>query len=116
MEGVEEIPGTALAEGLPWTWQSFPQFLDTLESKPRDIDVAALLPHGPLRVYVMGERAVNREAATADDIQKMKNLLEEGVNAGAVGFSTSRTLVHLSSTGKHVPTYQAATDEHKQLG
>ena len=116
MEGVEEIPGTALAEGLPWTWESFPDFLDTLESKPRDIDVAALLPHGPLRVYVMGERALNREAATADDIQKMKKLLEEGVNAGAVGFSTSRTLLHLSSTGKHVPTYQAATDELKQLG
>jgi len=116
MEGVEEIPGTALAEGLPWTWESFSEFLDTIEGKARDIDVAALLPHGPLRVYVMGQRAINREAATADDIRKMKALLQEGVEAGAVGFSTSRTLLHLSSTGNHVPTYQAATDELKQLG
>jgi N-acyl-D-aspartate/D-glutamate deacylase len=116
MEGVEEIPGTALAEGLPWTWESFPEFLDALDGRNRDIDVAALLPHGPLRVYVMGERAVAREAATEDDIRQMKCLMEEGMEAGAVGFSTSRTLVHLSSTGDHVPTYQAATDELKQLG
>jgi len=116
MEGVEEIPGSVLAEGLPWTWESFPEFLDTLEGKSRDIDVAVLLPHGPLRVYVMGERAINRESATPDDIHKMKVLLEEGVNAGAVGFSTSRTLLHLSSTGENVPTYQAATTELKQLG
>ena len=116
MEGVEEIPGTALAEGLPWTWESFPEFLDTLGSKPRDIDVAALLPHGPLRVYVMGARAVEREVATEDDIRQMKSLLEEGLNAGAVGLSTSRTLLHLSSSGAHVPTYQAATSELKQLG
>jgi N-acyl-D-aspartate/D-glutamate deacylase len=116
MEGVEEIPGTAMAEGLPWTWQSFPEFLDELDSKPRDIDVAALFPHGPLRVFVMGERGVNREPASEDDVAGMKALLAEGLAAGAVGFSTSRTLVHLSSTGQHVPTYQAATSELKQLG
>jgi N-acyl-D-aspartate/D-glutamate deacylase len=116
MEGVEEIPGTAMAEGLPWTWESFPEFLDELDNKPRDIDVAALLPHGPLRVYVMGERGVNREPATEEDIARMKALLAEGLAAGAVGFSTSRTLVHLSSTGEHVPTFQAATSELKQLG
>jgi len=116
MEGVEEIPGTAMDEGLPWTWESFPQFLDTLESRPRDIDVAALFPHGPLRVYVMGERAVNREPATPEDIEKMKTLLKEGVDAGAVGFSTSRTLVHRSSTGDLIPTYKAATSELKALG
>jgi N-acyl-D-aspartate/D-glutamate deacylase len=116
MEGVEEIPGTALAEGLSWDWESFPEFLNTLEQSPRDIDVAALLPHGPLRVYVMGQRAVDREAATSEDIRRMKDLLEEGVRAGAVGFSTSRTLVHRSSTGDFIPTYQAATDELKQLG
>ena len=116
MEGVEEIPGSAMDEGLPWNWESFPEFLDALEAKPRDIDVAALLPHGPLRVYVMGERAVNREPATADDIEKMKALIKEGIEAGAVGFSTSRTLVHRSSTGDFIPTYKAATEELKALG
>ena len=116
MEGVEEIPGSAMDEGLPWNWESFPEFLDAIEAKPRDIDVAALLPHGPLRVYVMGERAVNREPATADDIEKMKALIREGIEAGAVGFSTSRTLVHRSSTGDFIPTYKAATEELKALG
>ena len=116
MEGVEEIPETAMAEGLPWTWESFPEYLDMLDGKPRDIDIAALVPHGPVRVYVMGERAVNRETATEEDIAKMQALIEESVNAGGVGFSTSRTLVHRTSTGNPVPTYQAATHELKQLG
>jgi N-acyl-D-aspartate/D-glutamate deacylase len=116
MEGVEEIPGTALAEGLPWTWESFPEFLDVLEGKPRDIDIAALFPHGPLRVYVMGERGVQREPATQEDIDAMKAVMADAMDAGAVGFSTSRTLVHLSSSGEHVPTYQAASSELKQLG
>ncbi|MBL6689479.1 MAG: amidohydrolase family protein [Pseudomonadales bacterium] len=116
MEGVEEIPGSAMDEGLPWNWESFPEFLDALEAKPRDIDIAALLPHGPLRVYVMGERAVNREPATEEDIEKMKVLIKEGIEAGAVGFSTSRTLVHRSSSGSFIPTYQAATEELKSLG
>lgn len=116
MEGVEEIPGSAMHEGLPWNWESFPDFLDALDEKPRDIDIAALLPHGPVRVYVMGERAVNREAATDEDIAEMKKLVREGIEAGAVGFSTSRTLVHRSSSGEFIPTYQAATDELKALG
>jgi N-acyl-D-amino-acid deacylase len=116
MEGVEEIPGTVMAEGLPWNWESFPEFLDALDARPRDIDIAALLPHGPLRVYVMGERGIGREAASAEDIRQMKQLLEEGVAAGAVGFSSSRTLLHLSSSGEHVPTFQAATSEVKELG
>lgn len=116
MEGVEEIPGTVMNEGLPWNWETFPEYLDSLSERPRDIDIAALLPHGPLRVYVMGERAVNREAATAEDIAKMKVLIAEGIDAGAVGFSTSRTLVHRSSSGDFIPTYKAATSELKQLG
>jgi len=116
MEGVEEIPGTALADGLPWTWESFPEYLDRLDEKPRDIDIAALFPHGPLRVYVMGERGVNREPATEEDLAAMKQLVAQAMDAGAVGFSTSRTLLHLSSTGANVPTYQAATSELKILG
>jgi len=116
MEGVEEIPETAMNEGLPWDWESFPEYLDSLDRRPRDIDIAALYPHGPLRVFVMGERAVNREPATADDIKAMQALLAEGMAAGAVGFSTSRTLVHRSSDGTLIPTYKAATAELKALG
>lgn len=116
MEGVEEIPGTALNEGLPWTWESFSEYLDCVESRPHDIDLAALVPHGPLRVYVMGERGVRREPATEEDIAKMKAILAESVAAGGVGFSTSRTLVHRSSSGEFIPTYQAASSELIQLG
>jgi len=115
MEGVEEIPESAMHEGLPWTWETFPEFLDCIDSRPHDIDLAALVPHGPLRVYVMGERGVNREPATNEDITKMKTLLAESVAAGGVGFSTSRTLVHRSSTGAFVPTYQAVSTELKQI-
>ena len=116
MEGVEEIPGSAMNEGLPWNWETFPEYLDALDDRARDIDIAALLPHGPLRVYVMGDRGVNREAATDEDIEQMKTLIAEGIKAGAVGFSTSRTLVHRSSNGEFIPTYKAATDELKALG
>ncbi|MDA9050714.1 amidohydrolase family protein, partial [Pseudomonadales bacterium] len=116
MEGVEEIPGSAMNEGLPWNWESFPEYLDSLAAKPRDIDMAALLPHGPVRVYVMGQRAVDREAATAEDIDRMKVLIKDALSAGAVGLSTSRTLLHRSSNGEFIPTYQAATSELKQLG
>ncbi len=116
MEGVEEIPGTALAAGIPWNWESFPEYMDALDAKERDIDVAVFLPHGPLRVYVMGDRGVKREAATDNDIAQMKTLLKEGVEAGAVGLSSSRTLLHLSSSGDHVPTFQAAANEMTKLG
>jgi N-acyl-D-aspartate/D-glutamate deacylase len=116
MEGVEEIPETAMNEGLPWTWESFSDYLNAVDALPHDIDVAALVPHGPLRVFVMGERGVNREAATPEDIAQMQSLLRDCMQAGAVGFSTSRTLVHRSSSGELVPTYKAATEELKQLG
>ena len=116
MEGVEEIPGSALAAGIPWNWESFPQYLDALEAKPRDIDLAVLLPHGPLRVYVMGERGVNREEASQKDLDEMKRIATEGLESGAVGISSSRTLLHLSSSGENVPTYEAATREMKELG
>jgi N-acyl-D-aspartate/D-glutamate deacylase len=116
MEGVEEIPGTALAEGLAWNWETFPEYLDAVAARARDIDVAALVPHGPVRVFVMGERGVNRETATAEDIAGMRRVIAEGLAAGAVGLSTSRTLVHRSSKGDFIPTYKAATEELKQLG
>lgn len=116
MEGVEDIPGTALAEGLPWDWDSFPEYLDALERRPRDINVAALFPHGPLRVYVMGERAIAREVATDDDIAAMRAMLAEGLRAGAVGFSTSRTMFHRTSVGDYTAMYQAAEDELYRLG
>ena len=108
MEGVEEIPGSALAAGIKWNWESFPEYLDALEEKPRDIDVAAFLPHAPLRVYVMGRRGVDREPATQDDIAAMQTLVKEAMDAGAIGFSSSRTLFHRSSTGESVPTMGAA--------
>jgi N-acyl-D-aspartate/D-glutamate deacylase len=116
MEGVEEIPGTALAEGLAWNWETFPEYLDALDARARDIDVAALVPHGPVRVFVMGERGVQREPATPEDIAAMQRVIAEGLAAGGVGFSTSRTLVHRSSSGDFIPTYKAATEELKQLG
>lgn len=116
MEGVEEIPGSALAAGIRWNWESFPEFLDALEQKARDIDVAAFLPHAPLRVYVMGQRGVDREAATPEDLEAMKRLVREAMDAGAIGFSSSRTLLHRSSTGESVPTMGAAVAEMKALG
>ena len=116
MEGVEEIPGTALAAGIPWNWESFPEYLQALEANQRDIDIAVFMPHAPLRVYVMGERGVSREPANADDIAQMKALVDESLKAGAIGLSSSRTLVHLSSSGDNVPTFEAAADEMKALG
>jgi N-acyl-D-aspartate/D-glutamate deacylase len=116
MEGVEEIPESVMNEGLPWSWETFPEYLDCLDSRPHDIDLAALVPHGPIRVYVMGERGVNREPATAEDIARMRELVAESVAAGGVGFSTSRTLVHRSSNGEFVPTYQALSSELKSIG
>jgi len=111
MEGVEDIPGAALAEGLPWTWSSFPEYLDAIERTPHDIDVCAQIPHGALRVYVMGERGARREAATDGEIATMSELVEQALAAGALGFTSSRTVQHRTSRGAHTPTFAAAEAE-----
>jgi N-acyl-D-aspartate/D-glutamate deacylase len=111
MEGVEDIPGVVLTEGLEWNWETFPQFLAALEAREHDIDFAVQAPHGPLRVYVMGERGADREPATPEEIAQMAELAKEAVEAGAIGFSTSRTLNHRTSDGKPTPTLTAEADE-----
>jgi N-acyl-D-aspartate/D-glutamate deacylase len=116
MEAVEEIPGIALAEGLKWNWESFPEYLDALAALPRTIDVAAQIPHHPLRVYVMGERAINLEAATAEDIAEMRRLTVQGMKAGAFGFTTSRTNSHKTLTGGMVPSRYSEIDELLGIG
>ncbi len=116
MEGVEDIPGTALAEGISWGWESFPEYLDALEAMPRALDVGAQVPHGAVRAYIMGERGARNEAATPDDIEAMARLVLAGLEAGALGFSTSRTIVHRALDGQPVPGTFAAEDELRGLG
>jgi len=114
MEGVEEIPNPVLSAGLTWEWESFPEFMDALERRPRAIDIAAQAAHLPLRVYVMGDRAVRREPATADDIAEMRRLTIEALRAGAFGFTTSRTDSHKTPDGELVPSRDA--DDLELLG
>ncbi len=111
MEGVEDIPFPVLAEGLPWNWESFPDYLDALERRAFDVDIGAQLPHAALRVAVMGERGANREPATPGDIARMAAIAAEAMRAGALGFSTSRTLNHRTSDGAPTPTLTAGEDE-----
>ena len=111
MEGVEDIPGAALAEGIDWQWESFPEFLDAIEAKPHAIDFGTQVPHGALRAYVMGDRGANREAANDGDMEVMAHLTAEAMEAGALGFTTSRTLNHRSADGDPTPTLGAANEE-----
>jgi N-acyl-D-aspartate/D-glutamate deacylase len=111
MEGVEDIPFPVLSEGLPWTWESYPDYLDALAARAFDIDIASQLPHAALRVFVMGERGANREPATAADIAAMAAIAKAAAEAGALGFTTSRTLNHRTSEGAPTPTLTAGEDE-----
>jgi N-acyl-D-aspartate/D-glutamate deacylase len=115
MEGVEDIPGTALAEGMTWNWESFPEYLDEVERMPRVLDVAALLPHGALRAYVLGEGRGN-DAAEPDEIRRMAKLAEEALDAGAVGISSTRTLLHRAKDGELAAGTTAAAEELVALG
>jgi N-acyl-D-aspartate/D-glutamate deacylase len=116
MEGVEDIPGAVMVEGLKWDWETFPEFLRAIESRIHDIDIATLLPHSPLRVYVMGERGARREAATSEDLGEMNRLVCEAVEAGALGVSSSRAAVHRTADGDHIPSFEVATEELIALG
>lgn len=115
MEGVEDIPGTALHEGLDWKWESFPEYLDALDSKPRTIDIAAMIPHDPLRVFAMGDRAVFNHPADPTDIETMETLVKEAMDAGAIGLSTGRSDFHKSSNGDWTPASEAGKDELEGL-
>lgn len=111
MEGVEDIPGPVLNEGLDWQWETFGDYLDKVDGIPRDMDICAQLAHGPLRLYVMGERALRLEAATPEDIRAMRTLARDAMRAGAIGFSTSRTLNHQTATGDPISCLRATEAE-----
>jgi N-acyl-D-amino-acid deacylase len=116
MEGVEDIPGTALAEGIEWAWETFPEYLDAIEQRRWTVDVGTQVPHAAVRAYVMGERGARNEAATAEDIEAMRAIVLEAIRAGALGFSTSRTLGHRAIDGELVPGTFAAEDELFGIG
>mgnify|MGYP006080526119 FL=1 len=111
MEGVEDIPGTALHEGIDWEWETFPEYLDTLEKKPLAIDVGTQIPHGAVRAFVMGERGISQERASEEEINQMGKIVKEAIQAGAFGFSTSRTEKHRDSSGALTPSITAHKDE-----
>jgi N-acyl-D-amino-acid deacylase len=116
MEGVEDIPGTALSEGMSWNWETFPEYLDELERMPRTVDIGTHVPHGAVRAYVLGDREQPGAIPTDDDIAEMSRIVEEGVRAGALGFSTSRTILHKSVDGELVPGTTATAEELIEIG
>ena len=116
MEGVEDIPGVVMTEGLPWNWETFPEYLDALDAGERDIDVAAYLPHSPLRVYAMGARGANRDPANDDDLARMRAIAKEAMEAGAIGFATSRLSIHKTADGGSIPTFRADVAELEAIG
>jgi N-acyl-D-amino-acid deacylase len=116
MEGVEDIPGTALAEGMTWDWETFPEYLDALEKLPRTVDVGTHVPHGAVRAYVLGDREMPGAVPTDADVAEMSRIVEDGVRAGALGFSTSRTILHKSVDGELVPGTTATAEELIAIG
>ncbi|HEY1737935.1 MAG TPA: amidohydrolase family protein, partial [Acidimicrobiia bacterium] len=116
MEGVEDIPGAALSDGITWGWESFPEYLEAVDRASKTMDVGALVPHGSVRAYVMGDRGAKNEPATADDIEAMAEIVRDGMSAGALGFSTSRTIAHMAIDGEPVPGTFAAEDELFGIG
>jgi len=111
MEGVEDIPGVVMDKGLTWEWETFPEYLDAVEARARDIDVGVLVPHSAVRVYVMGKRGADREPATAEDLQGMHDVISEAVRAGALGFGSTRTAFDRLSNGEHVPSFDIGAEE-----
>jgi N-acyl-D-amino-acid deacylase len=116
MEGVEDIPGAALADGIKWGWESYPEYLEAVAAAPKIMDIGSLVPHGAVRGYVMGERGAKNEPATPDDIAAMSAIVRDGMQSGALGFSTSRTIAHMAIDGEPVPGTFAAEDELFGIG
>jgi N-acyl-D-aspartate/D-glutamate deacylase len=116
MEGVEDIPGAALSEGIEWSWEHYPEYLDAIDRVPKMLDVGAQVPHGAVRAYVMGDRGAKNQPATPDDIEAMAAIVKEGIAAGALGFSTSRTIAHMAIDGEPVPGTFAAEEELFGIG
>src|ERR1700761_4270691 len=115
MEGAGDIPEPVLSAGIPWSWESFPHYMEWLSKRNFDIDVGAQLPHAALRVYVMGDRGAHRDTTTPEDNKAMAALAREAVRSGALGFATSRTLNHRTSTGDYTPTFKAGEDELTEI-